>query len=126
MLCTPYLNCVATKSTLKVNYAPYLVDILLHGEIDPLRHKATVRDGVLSVKLFKQTPGTWGRLHVPDLELGELAGERRAEALAAQGELEKELGDKRRDRKSQDERFSTRKQMALEVRLAALAALITY
>lgn len=107
----------ATKSTVKVNFAPYLVDLILHGEIDPLRHKATVKDGVLNVKLFKITPGTWGRFDVTEAQMGAEADERRAEAMAAQGELESALRDKRRDRKSQDERFSTRKQMALEVRL---------
>lgn len=105
---------LATKSTVKVNYSPYLVDVVLHGEINPLRHKATVKNGVLNIQLFKVAPGMWGKFDIQESDVP-CAVERRAEAASAQAELEKQLGEKRRDRKSQDERFSTRKQMALEV-----------
>jgi dyslexia susceptibility 1 candidate gene 1 protein len=109
----------ATQSTVKINFTPYLVDVVLHGDIDPVRHKATVKDGTLSVKLFKVTPGIWGKFHVEEDEQGDdqdaqATLERRAVGLAAQENLEKELGEKRKDRKSQDERFSTRKQMAID------------
>ena len=90
------------------------MDVILHGEIDPLRHKASVKDGILNVKLFKQGPGMWGRFHVDVNEIDDEAIEKKTHALEAQNELEQELREKRRDRKSQDERFSTRKQMALE------------
>lgn len=91
------------------------MDVVLHGEIDPLRHKASVKDGVLNVKLFKKTPGTWGEFIASD-DNGK-AAEIKMTAVAEQQKLEKEMGDKRRDRKAQDERFSTRKQMAIEVRI---------
>lgn len=51
-----------TENILKVNYAPFLIDILLHGTIDPNHHRASVKDGVLDIKLYKQIRGVWGQI----------------------------------------------------------------
>ena len=104
-----------TNSKLKVNYSPYIVDIVLYGAIDSLKHKATVKEGALHLTLFKQNTASalWGTLEA-DPEDKEKLAEVRTQALAAHDELQKELADKRRDRKVDDERHSTRKQMALD------------
>lgn len=101
-----------TSCTLKVNYSPYLVDMVLHGAIDAVRHKATVKDGTLSITLFKQPASEqlWGRLVAE--EGTEEA--KRVEALAAHDALQKDLAEQRRSRKIDDERHALRKQMGLE------------
>ena len=102
-----------TTCTLKVNFSPYLIDLVLHGSIDALRHKATVKDGTLSLTFFKQPPASekpWGRLVA---EEGTEA-QKRADAMAAHDALQKDLLQQRRDRRVDDERFSLRKQMGLE------------
>ena len=108
----------ATATTFKVNFSPYIIDVVLCGSIDPIKHKATVKGGVLSVKLFKAAPigALWGKFHVIEVDSHDIdTATVKAEALAQHETLEKDLQSKRRDRRSEDERFSTRKQMALEV-----------
>jgi dyslexia susceptibility 1 candidate gene 1 protein len=102
-----------TENILKVNYAPYLVDILLFSTIDPLKHKAVVKEGVLEVKLFKKVPAIWGFLELQETS-EEQAIEMRIDSLKNQEELEKQLSARRRDKRVDDERHSLRKQMALD------------
>jgi dyslexia susceptibility 1 candidate gene 1 protein len=105
------VDILATSSTLKVNFSPYLIDIVLFKEIDPLRHKARVKNGVLYVILVKINSILWGTLGIE----GDDEKERiRQEASTKQQALEEELSEKRKDRRVADERHSTRKQMALE------------
>ena len=109
------LNCPATSSTFKVNYSPYLVDVVLAGDIDPIRHKASVKGGVLIVKLFKKSHEMWGKFNITEDSDALNTDAIKSEALVVQEALEKEMQEKRKGRKAEDERFSTRKQMALEV-----------
>lgn len=104
-----------TSSTLKVNFSPYIVDILLFSTIDPLKHKATVKDGSLHVTIYKAavSKGLWGELEIKT-EDKLVATKLREESRSAQDALEIELGVKRRDRRTDDERFSLKKQMGLE------------
>ena len=51
-----------TPTLLKVNFAPYLVEILLKYEVDAIKHKATVKDNVLNIILFKKIIGKWNVL----------------------------------------------------------------
>lgn len=104
-----------TSSTLKVNFSPYIVDILLFSTIDPLKHKATVKDGSLHVTIYKAaiSMGLWGELEMKT-EDKLVATKLREESRSAQDALEVELGVKRRDRRTDDERFSLKKQMGLE------------
>jgi dyslexia susceptibility 1 candidate gene 1 protein len=98
-----------TSSILKVNYAPYLIDILLHDTIEPNRHKAIVKDGVLKLTLFKKEARLWGKFEADENENDD--AETRKNSLI---EFEKEQGDKykeRKDRKLADEKFALRKQM---------------
>lgn len=102
-----------TASTLKVNFSPYLIDIVLCGAVDSLRHKAKVRAGVLKITLFKAQDNQtiWGSLEVSDNE--EKKTLRQSSTLQQQELEEKQLAS-RKDRKLADERYSVRKQMALE------------
>lgn len=104
-----------TSSTLKVNFSPYIVDILLFSTIDPLKHKATVKDGSLHVTIYKAavSKGLWGELEIKT-EDKLVATKLREESRSAQDALEVELEVKRRDRRTDDERFSLKKQMGLE------------
>lgn len=102
-----------TLSTLKVNYTPYIIDIITKSEIDPIKHKATVKDGTLNVTLYKVIPGLWGELIREETDKV-TAKEIRSQSVLAQEVLEKEMIDKRKDRKVEDERYSLRKQMSLD------------
>lgn len=88
------------------------MDIVLRHQIDPVKHKARVSDGVLHITLVKQIPGLWGALEV-DAESSDAVTEIRRESLVAHEKLEQELDEKRKSRKIDDERFSLRKQMAM-------------
>jgi dyslexia susceptibility 1 candidate gene 1 protein len=85
----------------------------LFSAIDPLRHKAVVKEGVLEVKLFKKIPVIWEFLESQAASEDE-AVEMRMGSLKNQEALEKELSVKRKDKRVEDERHSLRKQMALD------------
>lgn len=104
-----------TSTTLKVNFSPYIVDIVLFSSVDALKHKATVKDGSLQISLYKTTTssGLWGALEINSDDKA-LLSKLREDSLLKQDVLEKDLGDKRRDRRIDDERYSLRKQMGLD------------
>lgn len=104
------IDIYVTSSTLKVNMSPYLVDIVLAHPIDPMKHKASVINGVLNITLIKQTVGEWKELELSD----EMASEVRKDAEEKQSLLEQEMQEKRRDKKIELERFALRKQMSLD------------
>ena len=102
-----------TTSTLKVNFSPFLIDVVLSGTVDSLRHKAKVRNGVLKITLFKASDNQviWGSLEVANKEERDVL---RQSSSLKQREIEEKLLEQRKDRKVADERHSVRKQMALE------------
>ena len=58
--CSPSsVDIFVTASTLKVNFSPYLLDLLLKSEVDSVKHKATVKSGVLVSTLLKLVAKTW-------------------------------------------------------------------
>ena len=48
-----------TATTLKVNFNPYLLDIVLKAQVDSVKHKATVKEGVLVITLLKLVQEAW-------------------------------------------------------------------
>jgi len=103
----------ATASTLKINYSPYILDIILSGRINPTKHKAVVKDGNLILTLVKEIEGRWNALELKQLD-HEIVDEIKKKSIGEQLELENKLIESRRDKKIDEERSSTRKQMALE------------
>ena len=99
-----------TSSALKVNYAPFLLDLVLKNRVDPIKHKAVVKNGVLIVTLYKAEPTHWGELEASDTVKEEI----RTLGIISHEELERELQTKRRERRSEDERYSVKRQMALD------------
>lgn len=99
-------------STLKVNFIPYLLDLILFRSIDPVRHKASVKDGVLTVTLFKKVSDPWSSLEAEGEE--EQLNEKKQRALAEQASLDAELDSQRSDRRLAEEKHALRKQMKLE------------
>lgn len=97
---------------MKVNFSPYILDIFLCQEVDSVKHKATVKDGVLTVTLCKKEPGVWGKL--------ELEGDKsqikaaKEEASVQQAAVNEALSQQRQERKLAEEKHSLRKQMKLE------------
>jgi hypothetical protein len=103
---------LVSSSTLKVNFAPYLLDIVLLNEIDSLKHKASVKDGVLLITLFKKESVLWGKLEREGTkdDLQQL----KMEASAQQTALNETLNTQRGDRRHADEKLALRKQMKLD------------
>lgn len=107
-----YLHLLVSGNNLKVNYSPYLIDIVLFGAVDSLKHKATVKDGILSITLVKKEPSLWNQLEVElDKDAFQLT---KAEALKSHYQLEEQLATKQKDRKIEEERHAVRQQMALD------------
>ena len=101
-----------TVSTLKVNYAPYIIDVVLRNEIDSLKHKAAVKDGILIITIFKKNHGTWATLEAEG-DKNTLI-EIKKESSLNQLKIEEDLSAKRSEKKITDERHAVRKQMALD------------
>jgi dyslexia susceptibility 1 candidate gene 1 protein len=88
---------------------------VLSNPIDALRHKAKVKNGILILTLFKsQSEGIRPWEHFELHETTELTEQMKQEALLKYQEQEEELETKRKDKRIADEKFSTRRQMALE------------
>mmetsp|Transcript_7589 Transcript_7589/g.12782 ORF Transcript_7589/g.12782 Transcript_7589/m.12782 type:complete len:815 (-) Transcript_7589:130-2574(-) len=104
---------IVSSSTLKVNFAPYLLDLVLLKEIDSLRHKASVKDGVLHITLCKKEVNTmWGTLEAEGDKETLMAVKR--DALLAQENMNADLNTQRSDRRHAEEKHALRKQMKLE------------
>jgi dyslexia susceptibility 1 candidate gene 1 protein len=104
------VDIVATKSTLKVNYSPYIIDVVLSGQIDPIQHKARVKNGSLTITLKKIVASKWDSFVNTSVNASAI----KAASLAEHAEFEKEQASKRKDRQINDERYSTRSQMAVD------------
>lgn len=91
---------------------PYLVDIVLYKEVNAVRHKAIVKEGVLNITLFKKITELWGECARKDDK--EVLTQIKAEASKKREEMEKELDSKRGERKVDEERKAVRNQMALD------------
>lgn len=89
-----------------------MIDIVLFNPVDSLKHKANVKDGVLSITLMKKEPMLWNRLEI-DLDK-ESFKQTKAEALKSHYELEEQLAGQQKDRKIEEERHAVRQQMALD------------
>ena len=113
--CAPSkVDIFVTSTTLKINFSPYLIDLVLRGAVDPVKHKAAVKDGVLQVTLLKANPGTtWGSLIADIADKKDLLAARQA-ALDDHAQLQDTLKQGRHDRRIDDERHALRKQMALD------------
>ena len=105
-----------TSQLVKVNYAPYLIEVLLHGRIDDKKHKASVKDGVLIMTLVKTEPGKWGQLEAEDVENmnRQAFAAKKKDALVDHAKVEEQSQLDRKDRKHKDEKFALRKQMGID------------
>mmetsp|Transcript_23746 Transcript_23746/g.25991 ORF Transcript_23746/g.25991 Transcript_23746/m.25991 type:complete len:783 (-) Transcript_23746:142-2490(-) len=108
-----------STSVLKINYSPYLVEIFLLKEVDAVKHKATVKDGVLTITLMKKIPEHWGTLEISLEEYErdqkkEHLLKKKQEALEQRTALEQKLAAEATDRKITEERHAVKQQMALD------------
>jgi dyslexia susceptibility 1 candidate gene 1 protein len=103
---------LVSEITLKVNYVPYLVDIVLCKEVNAVRHKAIVKEGTLHITLFKKVAEHWGECVRKDEK--DILDQIKAEALRKREEIEKEIDTKKGERKVDEERQAVRKQMSLD------------
>ena len=112
--CSPSsVDIFVTATTLKVNFSPYLLDLLLKSEVDSVKHKATVKSGVLVITLLKVVAETWGGLTL-DVSDKSALNEIKKSAIEKQNEKEGLLQSERKDRRIDDEKHALRKQMKLD------------
>jgi tetratricopeptide (TPR) repeat protein len=96
-----------------------LLEIYLFKDVDPVKHKATVSNGVLNITLFKREAEIWGRCEISfeDYEKDQMKTEllsRKQEATKQRTELETKLQAQYTDRKVTEERQAVRQQMAID------------
>lgn len=96
---------------MKINFLPYLLDIVLHSEVNSVQHRASAKDGQLTITLFKLTPAIWGRCEADGDK--ETLSAVKAVALKNRAELDEQLAVQRTEQRLADEKTSLRKQMAL-------------
>ena len=117
-------NVYSSPHYVSANAPPYFLEVDLHGAIDSTRSVATVRNGVVSLKLTKAKDELWGRL-VVDLPRAERMKRREASRALAAQEAEAQLERKKRA-VWDDSRFTLGKQMdkdrALRERIESLKA----
>jgi len=81
-------------------------------DVDPIKHKASVKNGTLIITLFKKIQEIWGQIMN---EADELTKNKiKKDSIAKHESLNVDLTNKRQERKISEERFSVKKQMALE------------
>ena len=85
---------------------------MLSNEIDSLKHKAAVKDGVLIITIYKKAPGSWTSLEA-DGDKDSLIEIKKKSSLN-QLKIEEDLSAKRTEKKIADERHAVRKQMAID------------
>jgi tetratricopeptide (TPR) repeat protein len=96
-----------------------LLEVYLFKDVDPVKHKATVSNGVLNITLFKREAEIWGRCEISfeDYEKDQMKKEllsRKQEATKQRTELETKLQAQYTDRKVTEERQAVRQQMAID------------
>ena len=106
---------LTTSNFLKVSYGGWLVALDLFGEVvDGKGSKAVVKDGVLTVKMTKQTKALWGQLTVGEDKSKEWVEERRKAGMEEREKRVADMEEKARDKAIEEERMALKKQMALE------------
>mmetsp|Transcript_16576 Transcript_16576/g.33040 ORF Transcript_16576/g.33040 Transcript_16576/m.33040 type:complete len:621 (-) Transcript_16576:51-1913(-) len=114
------VDCVTTSDYIKISYGNWLIHLDLFGTVDDAvkSSKATVKQGVLTLKVAKAAKGLWGRLEVEGKgEAGFDQGflkERRAKSLQVREARMNEMAEKAKSKKLEEEKLALRKQMALE------------
>lgn len=104
----------ASSCYVKVNYRPYLLNLDLHGFIDEATEVLTVKDGVLVLNYQKLDHGDWPDLVCANHKDRKQMQERRYAAMEDKTKRTQEQAKKMRDRRIEDERRSTRMQMAVD------------
>jgi dyslexia susceptibility 1 candidate gene 1 protein len=107
------VDILVSAHALKVNFSPYILDILLFDAVDSIRHKATVKDGTLHITLCKRQPGFWGQFESDEKDI-ETIYAKKGESWKEREELDTKLAMQHKDRKIEEERHAVRQQMALE------------
>ncbi|KAL9187265.1 hypothetical protein ACHAXT_001368 [Thalassiosira profunda] len=104
---------VFTASTIvKVSFAPFLLDLNLHGEIDEERSRAVLKNGTLRIRLAKRQAGLWGKLCFEGTK--EETKARRRKALEERDARVEERDARVQKKKVEEERMVFRQHMALE------------
>jgi dyslexia susceptibility 1 candidate gene 1 protein len=88
------------------------LELFFLHDIDPIKHKASVKDGVLNITLYKKLHEVWGSFIKKTDEVSREIIKK--ESIAEHQTLSADLINKRQERKISDERYSIKQQMALE------------
>ena len=115
------VDILATPRYVKVNYAPYILHVDLHGDIDESTGLARVDQGTLHLTLGKSALGLWpsvlhtcGGEDVEKKEAKRILKVRRERSVSEYESRQKELKEAKEKRKQADKKASTKHQMALD------------
>ncbi|XP_067873717.1 dynein assembly factor 4, axonemal isoform X2 [Heterodontus francisci] len=98
---------------LKVNFPPFLFEVVLYASIDESKSSAKVGNGVVIFTLFKKESGMWEQLTTVEVVKEKLQKKRESAILAAQ-EKAQEAAKEKAIKKRENEKYSLEKMMKLE------------
>ena len=109
------VDVITTTNFVKVSFGSWLLALDLFGEVGEGRgSKATIKNGVLTVKLVKKAKGIWGQLTIPNEKGRDWIEARRAEGMEEREKRVSEMHEKAKEKRVEEERMALKKQMALE------------
>ncbi|XP_033125192.1 dynein assembly factor 4, axonemal-like [Anneissia japonica] len=104
----------STDDYLKVNYPPYLFEIMLFKPVDDSKGTAQIKDGTIVFNLLKHEPVIWSQLTSPDSGDKELMKSQRQLAIEAAHKKADEEKKEAAIRKREAEKFALQEQMRLD------------
>ncbi|XP_069766382.1 dynein axonemal assembly factor 4 [Narcine bancroftii] len=102
-----------TESYLKVNFPPFLFEVLLYASIDVEKSSAKVGNGVVILTLYKKEPRMWEQLVTVEVNKEKLQKMRESVILAAQ-EKAQQTAEEKAIKKRENEKYSLEKMMKIE------------
>ncbi|XP_022097392.1 dynein assembly factor 4, axonemal-like [Acanthaster planci] len=104
----------STDEYLKVNFPPYLFEVVLFQPVDDSKGTAQVGDGTITFSLQKRQPGLWNRLISPNSDDKELMKSKRQAAIDAAHRKAQQEKQQQQEEKRERDRTALKEQMRLE------------
>ncbi|XP_038076928.1 dynein assembly factor 4, axonemal-like [Patiria miniata] len=104
----------STDEYLKVNYPPYLFEVVLFQPVDDSKGTAQVGDGTITFNLQKKEPGLWSRLISLNSEDKDLMKSKRQAAIDATHKKAQQEKQRQQVEKQERDRMALKEQMRLE------------
>ncbi|XP_078386471.1 dynein axonemal assembly factor 4 [Cetorhinus maximus] len=102
-----------TEDYLKVNFPPFLFEVVLFASIDEPKSSAKVGNGVIIFALRKKESGMWEQLTIVEVSKETLQKKRESAILAAQEKAQK-AAEEKAIKKRENKKYSLEKMMKIE------------